>query len=132
MATVDAAGCPHIVPICYAYDSSRLYSAVDEKPKRVEANMLRRLVNIRGNPRVCVIIDDYDEDWSRLAYLLVRGRAEVVANRNEYTHALEVLRERYPQYRQMPLAFDTHPLVRLTPERWHFWRADASGGSAGR
>jgi len=121
MATVDAAGCPHIVPICYAYDGSRLYSAVDEKPKRVEANMLRRLVNIRGNPRVCVIIDDYDEDWSRLRFIIIHGIAGIETGGEEHERALNLLRKKYPQYRTMTLAEGVNPVIAVTPTKIVSW-----------
>jgi PPOX class probable F420-dependent enzyme len=131
LATADAAGAPHVIPIVYAFIDDTIYFVIDDKPKRARTG-LKRLRNIQVNPRVAVIVDDYDEDWSRLAYLLVHGLAEVVADREQYTQRLAALRERYAQYRRMPLAFDTHPMVRITPTRRHFWRAEAAGGGAGR
>jgi hypothetical protein len=71
---------------------------------------------------VALVIDDYDDDWTRLAYLLVHGRAEPVAAAGEYDRSLQLLRTRYPQYASMPLAFDRNPMVRITAERVHFWR----------
>jgi len=121
MATVDAAGCPHIVPICYAYDGSRLYSAVDEKPKRVEANMLRRLVNIRGNPRICLIIDEYDEDWRRLRFIIIHGIAEIEPAGEEHKRAVNMLRRKYPQYRTMNLAEGVNPVIAITPTKIVSW-----------
>jgi PPOX class probable F420-dependent enzyme len=129
LATADAAGTPHIVPIVYARVGDALYFVIDDKPKRTQTG-LKRLRNIAQNPQVAVIVDDYDEDWTALAYLQVRGRAAVVADRDEYRRGLAALRERYAQYRDMPLAFDTHPMVRITPEWRHFWRANPGGGRA--
>jgi PPOX class probable F420-dependent enzyme len=131
LATADAAGVPHVIPIVYARIGDLLYFVVDDKPKRTRTG-LKRLRNIRVNPRVAVVVDEYHEDWSRLAYLLVHGRAELVTDRSEYARALEALRERYPQYRRMPLALDTHPMVRIMPERQHFWRAATRSDSTGR
>ncbi len=122
LATADAVGRPHVVPICYAVDGDSLYFVVDDKPKRTRTG-LRRLRNLAVNPRAAVVIDAYDEDWSRLAYLLVEGRAEIVAERAAYERVLALLRSRYPQYRQMDLAFETHPVVRIAIERAHLWRA---------
>ena len=122
LATADANGAPHVIPLCYALVGDAVYFVVDEKPKRTRTG-LKRLRNIAANPHVALVIDDYDEDWRRLAYLLVRGRAAVVADQAEYAAALVALRERYPQYRTMPLAFDTHPMVRIVPEQRHLWRA---------
>jgi PPOX class probable F420-dependent enzyme len=124
LATADAAGAPHVIPICYAVVREAFYFVVDEKPKRTRT-ALKRLRNIAANPRVALVIDDYDEDWKQLAYLLVRGRAAVVADQAEYTAGLDALRERYPQYRAMPLASATHPMVRIVPEYRHLWRASA-------
>jgi PPOX class probable F420-dependent enzyme len=122
LATADAAGAPHVIPICYALIGDAFYFVVDEKPKRTRTG-LKRLRNIAANPQVALVIDDYDEDWRRLAYLLVRGRATLVDETAEYDTALAVLRERYPQYRAMRLSFATHPLVRIVPEHRHLWRA---------
>ena len=122
LATADATGAPHVIPICYALIGDAFYFVVDEKPKRTRTG-LKRLRNIAANPQVALVIDDYDEDWTRLAYLLVHGRATLVGETTEYDTALAVLRERYPQYRAMHLSFETHPLVRIVPEHRHLWRA---------
>ena len=122
LATASAAGVPHVVPICYALVGDALYSVVDEKPKRTRAG-LKRLRNILENPSVAVVIDDYDEDWSRLAYLLMHGEAQRVTEADEFERALQALRARYPQYQSMPLAFASHPMIRIGLRRWHLWRA---------
>jgi PPOX class probable F420-dependent enzyme len=127
LATVDAAGAPHVIPICYAVIGECFYFVIDEKPKRTRTG-LKRLRNIAANPQVALVIDDYDEDWTRLAYLLVQGNAAVIGDRDEYANALSALRDRYSQYRVMPLGFDTHPMVRITPASRHLWRA--AGGVA--
>jgi PPOX class probable F420-dependent enzyme len=122
LATASAAGVPHVVPICYAVVSDALYFVVDEKPKRTRTG-LKRLRNILENPRVAIVIDDYDEDWSRLAYLLVHGEAERVTEANEFERGLQALRARYPQYQSMRLAFASHPMIRIVLQRWYLWRA---------
>jgi len=76
LATVGADGNPHVVPICFALDGDTLYTAVDAKPKSTRA--LRRLANIRANPRVEVVIDHYEDDWTRLWWVRLAGRARVV------------------------------------------------------
>lgn len=125
LATADAQGAPHVIPICYALVGDSFYFVVDEKPKRSRTG-LKRLRNITANPQVALVIDDYDEDWTRLAFLLVEGHAGQVDDREEYATGLAALRARYPQYRSMPLAFATHPMIRITPRRRHMWRAAAS------
>jgi PPOX class probable F420-dependent enzyme len=122
LATADAAGAPHVIPICYALVGAHFYFVIDDKPKRTRTG-LKRLRNIAANPQVALVIDDYDEDWTRLAYLLVQGTAAVVDDRGEYAGVLAALRQRYAQYRSMPLAFERHPMVRITPVRTHLWRA---------
>ena len=74
LATAGADGAPHVIPVCYALDDEAVYFVADEKPKRRPARELLRLRNLRANPRAALVVDDYDEDWTRLAYVLVRGR----------------------------------------------------------
>src|SRR5262245_62171418 len=76
LATADGAGRPLVLPICYVLRGEALYSPTDAKPKRVPVQRLKRLQNIRENPSVAVVIDDYGEDWTRLAYVLLHGTAE--------------------------------------------------------
>jgi len=115
---------PHVVPVCYALDDAALYFVADEKPKRRPARELLRLRNLRANPRAALVVDDYDEDWSRLAWVLVRGPARFVEDPTAHAAALALLRTRYPAYRRMALDDPTaHPLVRLDPARVLLWRA---------
>jgi PPOX class probable F420-dependent enzyme len=125
LATADGTGGPHVVPLCYARVGDLLYFVADEKPKRRGPHRLKRLANIAENPRVALVVDDYDEDWTRLAFLLLHLEAEIVADEAEYAGALAALRARYPQYRDMTLARATHPMVRMTPRSSHLWRASA-------
>lgn len=124
LATADTAATPHVVPICFALVGDHFYFVIDEKPKRNRSG-LKRLRNIAANPRVALVFDEYDEDWTRLGFLLVQGRAGVVTAREEYGAVLEELRRRYPAYRDMPLQFESHPMIRIAPERHHLWRAAA-------
>ena len=119
LATVDATGQPHVLPVCYAAVRGAIYTPVDEKPKRVAAASLRRVRNIQARPRVCLVWDRYEEDWSRLAWLPVRGTAALVEAPDERAVALAALRERYPQYRAMDL--ESRPLIKITPLRVRWW-----------
>jgi PPOX class probable F420-dependent enzyme len=120
LATVDSAGQPHAVPICYALLNGLIYTPIDEKPKRGDPRELRRIRNILANPKVCLLVDHYeDEDWSRLAWLQVRGVASLVDDEAERTAALAALRARYRQYRAM--ALEELPLLRITPTRLVGW-----------
>jgi PPOX class probable F420-dependent enzyme len=115
LATVGAERTPHVVPICFALDGDTLYTAVDEKPKRTRR--LRRLANIEANPWVEVVIDHWDEDWTRLWWVRLRGRARVV-ERDE--RALELLLAKYRQYRERPPG---GPFIVLEVEERQEWRA---------
>lgn len=104
LATAEASGAPHIVPVCYALsDGARVHIAIDEKPKRGDPRRLKRLRNIASDPRVMLLVDRYDEDWSRLAWVALRGRAEILAGGGEHVAALAALRARYEPYRAMNL-----------------------------
>ncbi len=122
LATLDDKNRPHIVPICFVYDGKLLYTAVDRKPKRVPRERLARLRNIRAEPRIAFLIDEYDEDWSQLWYILIRGKAKLIPKsaHAEHAKAIRKLRAKYPQYAQGMLADDA-PVIRITPERATFW-----------
>lgn len=130
LATASAEGEPHVIPVCFVFDGTCLYSAIDPKPKRVAVPRLRRLQNLRANPRASLIVDHYEEDWARLRYVLVTGRAEILEAGPDRERALALLREKYPQYRAMA-DFGQGPVIRLTPDRVRGWRggAPAPGGT---
>jgi PPOX class probable F420-dependent enzyme len=124
LATAGADGAPHVVPVCYALDDDALYFVADAKPKRRPARSLQRLANLRVNPRAALVVDEWDEDWTRLAWVLVRGPAAVVEDDGLHVHALALLRARYPQYRSMALEDRVaHPIVRIAPLSVTAWRA---------
>ncbi len=119
LATADAAGRPHAIPVCFVYLDGAFYTAIDEKPKR--STRLKRLRNIEANPRAALVFDEYDEDWSRLAWVLVQGPAVVLTAGAEQERAVAALREKYRQYQSMALA--GRPLIRVRPERVVSWGA---------
>ena len=123
LATADAAGAPHLVPVCYAVDGMSAYITVDEKPKRTDIP-LKRLRNILENPAVALTVDRWDEDWSRLAWIMLRGNAEILAAGPEHDAAQERLRGRYPQYRSMDIA--PLPVIAIRIARVLGW-GDLSG-----
>lgn len=120
LATMDAQHAPHAIPVCFSFDGSVFYTAIDRKPKRVSADRLRRLQNIAQTPQVALLLDFYDEDWTRLWYVLVRGKAELVSAEAERLQAIARLRAKYPQYAAGMLADDA-PIVRITPHRITSW-----------
>jgi PPOX class probable F420-dependent enzyme len=118
LATISAEGQPHLVPITFAFDRDVIYTAVDFKPKSTA--QLRRLSNIRANPRVAVLADHYDEDWSALWWARADGMAAILDGRAEMTAPTELLTERYPQYRDNPPA---GPVIAIRVARWTGWSA---------
>ncbi len=103
LATADASGVPHVVPVCFAIDGQTLYTTIDEKPKRPGAE-LKRLRNIRENPSVALVVDRYDEDWARLGWVMLHGHADVLEAGPEHVVAQTALKARYSQYARMTLA----------------------------
>jgi PPOX class probable F420-dependent enzyme len=119
LATADARGAPHVVPVCFAASGAALYITIDEKPKRRPGAELKRLRNIRENPAAAIVVDRYDEDWTRLGWVMLRGRAEILAEGAEHDEAQAMLRARYPQLRAMALA--GAPVIALRIERATSW-----------
>ena len=121
LATSDASGAPHVIPVCYAFNGEALYSVLDQKPKRAPHARLRRVKNIQANPQVALVVDHYEDDWRRLGYILVLGRAELLQQGEEHDQAVQLLREKYQQYRDMDL--DGNLVIKITPERVVAWGA---------
>jgi PPOX class probable F420-dependent enzyme len=117
LATVDPKGRPHVVPISFVIEGETLYTAVDEKPKRTRA--LQRLRNIEAHPQVEVLIDHYDEDWSRLWWVRLRGTARIV----EDPRAVQLLVAKYPQYAEQPPG---GPVIAVAVEERIVWTSSPS------
>jgi len=130
LATADGAGKPHAVPVCFALAGASIYIALDEKPKEVPASRLKRVRNILENPEMALIADRYTEDWSLLAFVMVRGRAELLdPDTEEHDAAVRLLRGKYHQYETMRL--EENPIIAIRSERAISWGAlgepDTSG-----
>jgi PPOX class probable F420-dependent enzyme len=119
LATADAAGEPLVVPICFVFDGKHFFTPIDEKPKRVAPANLRRVKNIKENPRVCLVIDRYDENWRKLCHILIAGKARIVLRGSYHQKAIALLRRKYPQYRAMSL--DRRPVIMIAPRRTVSW-----------
>lgn len=125
LATADAVGSPHVIPVCFACNSASIYIALDAKPKRVTPRQLKRIRNILENPRVALVLDRYSEDWSELAYVMIRGEATLVEPEDdEHTVAIHLLRDRYPQYRAMPI--HKQPVITIRPTSVVGWGSQTS------
>ena len=119
LATADAAGRPHVVPICYALAGDTVYFTIDEKPKKRPGANLKRLANLRENPVAALVVDRYDEDWSRLGWVMVQGRAAVLESGPEHDLAQASLRARYPQLATMRI--EGLPVVALRADHDASW-----------
>jgi PPOX class probable F420-dependent enzyme len=122
LATIDAKLAPHMVPVCFAYDGNGFYTALDQKLKRVSPERLTRVRNIAVNPEVALLIDEYNEDWAQLWYVLIRGEAKLIPLRGckERARAIRKLRDKYSQYSEKVLPNDA-PIIRITPRRTTCW-----------
>ncbi len=123
LATADQYARPHVVPIVFVYEHPRLYTPIDRKPKRLaDWRRLRRVQNVVTNGRASVVVDVWDEDWSRLRYAILEGTADLVETGEERDRAIALLEKKYDQYRSLPLG--DAPVIRVTVER----RVDWEGG----
>ena len=122
LATVDDAGIPHAVPVCFALAQTSIFIALDEKPKDVPVTRLKRVRNILENPNVALIADRYAEDWNLLAFVMVRGRAELLdPGTEEHAAAVRLLRGKYHQYEAMRI--EENPIIAIRPESAASWGA---------
>jgi PPOX class probable F420-dependent enzyme len=121
LGTADEQRRPLVVPVCFVFDGRLCYTAVDGKPKRTSA--LRRLRNLAVNPQATLLVDEWHEDWSRLRYVMVHGRADVVTSDGEIEYALELLVGKYRQYRELEPLAEQGRVIGLKPERIVAWRA---------
>ena len=119
LGTIDPHGRPHVVPICFVLAGDTVFSAVDEKPKR--SRDLQRLRNIRVHPRVALLVDEWDEDWSRLWWVRLRGEARILDGGPERERAIELLVEKYEQYRAHPPQGD---VIAIDVDEWREWSAE--------
>jgi PPOX class probable F420-dependent enzyme len=115
LATADASGIPSVVPVCFALQADMLYTAMDDKPKRTRRP--RRIRDLEENPRASFIADHYDEDWSRLGWVMIRGHGDVLDSGEEFDGGCQLLRRRYAQYARMTLS----PLIAIRIEEVRSW-----------
>jgi PPOX class probable F420-dependent enzyme len=118
LATVTPEGGLHLVPICFVLDGEELYSAVDEKPKR--SRLLQRLENVRVHPELAVLVDHYEEDWSLLWWVRLRGAGRIVKCGREFDRALRLLAQKYEQYRERQ---PRGPVLAISVAEWRGWSA---------
>lgn len=123
LATVDVKNNPHVVVVVYAFDGKRIFTPIDEKPKKDPSKKLKRIRNIENNRAVSILMDEYYEDWSRLAWVQVRGRADILEAGKLYSKGISLLKRKYEQYEQMKI--DDKPLIIIHPTKVVSWRAES-------
>ena len=116
LATVDGAGQPHLVPVTFAAYGDTLAIAVDSKPKSTRD--LKRLRNIAGNPRASLLVDEYDDDWTRLWWVRADGLARIEHSGPDWARARDELTARYRQYQATP---PSAAIILVAVERWSGW-----------
>jgi PPOX class probable F420-dependent enzyme len=119
LATADSDGVPHVVPVCFTILESTVYIAIDQKPKSGDPRALKRIQNIAANPSVALIVDHYEDDWQQLAWVMLRGTAEVLESGDEREAAHTLLRQRYKQYEGMD--FLGLPMIAIRIARASSW-----------
>lgn len=127
LATANARGIPHVVPVCFAVVGDSAYITIDEKPKG--AAPLKRVRNILENPAVALVVDRYDEDWTRLGWVMLRGRGGILESGDEHDQAQALLRARYAQLRAMRI--EGLPVIAIRIERATSWGNLSSDGEPG-
>ena len=120
LGTISRDGRPHLVPVCYALSGGRIWVPIDAKPKSGAA--LTRVRNIEREPRATLLIDRYDEEWARLAWVRIDCTARMLARGESTPDSLAALRARYHQYERMDL--EERPLIELSPGRVTGWQWD--------
>ncbi len=130
LATAGGDGHPHVVPVVFVLGGGQIYTPIDGKPKG-DPRGLRRLRNIRENPQISLLISRYEEDWTHLGFVLIRGTAMILESGSAKGHPAEeeaecrkaelLLREKYPQYETFPLGGPDSLFIRITLERVTSW-----------
>jgi PPOX class probable F420-dependent enzyme len=118
LATVGSDGAPHVVPVVFAVHNDVVYTAVDAKRKTTQR--LRRLANIEGNPKVSVLVDHYDDDWTQLWWVRADGVAAIHHSGEAMAVGYSMLRKKYVQYQRIAL---DGPVVTVDVQRWSSWHA---------
>lgn len=120
LATADATGHPHVVPVCFVLEATNVYISIDEKPKKPMQNPLKRIRNLLENPAVALVADYYeDEDWSQLGWVMLQGKANLLYAGKEHDFAQNLLRQRYSQYAKM--ALQTLPVIAVRVQKVASW-----------
>ena len=135
LATIDLECKPHLVPVVFAYDNDRdfYFIPIDEKTKRSRPENLKRVRNIKENPNVALLIDEYNEDWTKLYFIMIQGKASIIGSnkkldKNEMSllkKAHKLLRNKYPQYQKTGVG---EYVIMIMPQKVIAWKNDKVNG----
>lgn len=120
-ATSDSSGIPTVIPICFVYHNDIIYTPLDTKPKKTAPTNLKRVKNILENPFVSFVIDEYNDDWDRLSYVIIQGSASLIDHGEEYQDALVQLCNKYEQYTKMKLIDLGLPVIKIVSNKIITW-----------
>jgi PPOX class probable F420-dependent enzyme len=127
LATINSENKPHLVPVVFAFDGKHFLIPVDKKRKKVKPEELKRIKNIQNNPNVALLIDEYNEDWTKLAFVMVQGKARIITTRTEENirlqEAYRKLVAKYSQYQKTGLC---EMCIIIKPEKVTSWRNSQS------
>jgi len=121
LATCDKDGVPTVVPVCHVFKDGIIYTPIDKKSKKVAPSKLKRVKNIIRNPNVALVMDEYHDDWDKLSYIIIVGKAKLLDHGEEHSNALKLLCNKYEQYRDMKLDTLGLPVIKIIPERVNSW-----------
>jgi PPOX class probable F420-dependent enzyme len=122
LATIDSEFKPHLVPVVFVFDGNHFFIPVDEKRKTAKPEKLKRIRNIQDNPNVTLLIDEYSEDWTKLAFVMIQGKASVATKEEgniQVRQAYKKLMIKYLQYQKVGLG---ERCIIITPKKVASWR----------
>ena len=126
LATANSESEPHLVPVVFVFDGSHFFIPIDEKRKTSKPEKLKRVTNINENPNVALLIDEYSEDWTKLAFVMIQGKASIASKSLQNTQLQEAhkkLMTKYPQYQKIGLG---EMCIMIKPEKIASWRNSSS------
>lgn len=122
LATIDSEFKPHLVPVVFVFDRSHFFIPIDEKRKTAKPEKLKRIKNIQDNPNVALLIDEYSEDWTKLAFVMIQGKATIITTKTQgniqLQEAYKKLTTKYQQYQKIELR---EMCIIIKPEKIASW-----------
>jgi PPOX class probable F420-dependent enzyme len=130
LATVDLECKPHVIPVVFVFDNDRncYFIPIDEKTKRSRPENLKRVKNIQENPNVALLLDEYNEDWTKLYFIMIRGKGSILGGKKLEQNEMRLLEkahkllcDKYPQYQKIGIG---KYLIKIMPQKVVVWNND--------